>query len=694
MKAALEALSHLPSESMDSRSVRVAIEQDALQQAMLLQNELKKLVTVVSSLRRGVSDTAMICHAVSQAIDSPVVSSAAANQESKNSSDLPNMPDTLPLSTEDALEKEQQLAALLADSFAEREDASQRAETVAAFLEKFDLSEADSILLDQYNFQDMDLDDNDGMKFLDALERVKAIRSELSTTFGTTTSVSALLGDEQRLGATSAIRMMESLALKQERAYERLYHWLQKYLHLNSVTHVPTSSSGGAAPAELDADMLDEALSHPFVRRSLEVLHAVPAFYSHTLELIASSRRSEETRRFLMALTSGYQGRSPIELKAHDPVQYVGDMLAFCFQSCSVECEVAKGLVVVVEDGEEETGTLTAADMLAHAMGGLARPLKSRIMQVVASLARKFDEDDPEGGGMEEEEEDAIARSRASSLYGISGLLLFYRSALFKSIRKVDAKENPLVTSLTECLAEATQAYVASLKVYGAMLESLSLITGSSEAFMVDGMMEQIAKVRMASPGFAVDVKCPPEFVSSLSMEFVAETLLEAALTLCKTLDDSVTLKMSLTNAKKAGLSTTIASQLDGRISQMEQTLIEDLVKSETREVLEICGLLPLIAAHRNMPPVEGIVMAMQPGLSADDLDLAVKEFYASLYSPPLPAFENIKDPVLRKLARQKIASSVVDAYAELYEAVMNGGYDDLSFLGHTPDQVKTLFSA
>lgn len=702
MKAALDALSHLPSESMDSRSVRVAIEQDALQQALLLQEELRALVTIVSSLRRGVSETAMIAHRVSEAIDSSVVSQRAV----EDSSDTPSMPDSLPLSTEDALEKEHQLAAILADAFAEREEAAQRAETVAAFLEKFDLSEADSDLLDQYNFEDMEEEDNDGMHFLDALERVKAIREELTSAFGSaTTSVSDLLGDDsqQRLGATSAIRMMESLALKQERAYERLYHWLQKYLHLNSVMHVPTSSGATPSPDDMiDSDALDEALSHPFVRRSLKVLHYVPAFYSHTLELIASSRRAEETRRFLLGLTSGYGGRSPIELKAHDPVVYVGEMLAFCFQSCSVEADVARGLVVENEDelAELNATTMTAADMLAHAMSGLARPLKARILQVVASLARRPDDDVDDADGVEEDEEDVIARSRVSSLYSICGLLLFYRSAVIKSTDKLNTienpKENPLVISITDCLFEASQAYVASMKVYGAMLESLSLITGISEATLVQNMMEQISQVRLTSPGLATDVMCPADFALSLSMEFVAETLLEAALTLCKTLDDSVTLKRSLANAKKAGLSTTIASQLDGRISQIEQNLIEDLVKSETKEVLEICGLAPLLAAWRNMPPVEGIVMVTQPGLNVDDLDLAMKEFYASLYSPPLPSFDNIKDPLLRKLARQKIARSVVDAYEELYDAVTSekGGYNDTSFLGHTPDQVKTLFSA
>jgi conserved oligomeric Golgi complex subunit 6 len=707
MKAALEALSHLPSESMDSRSVRVAIEQDALQQAILLQEELKALVMIVASLRTGVTETANIARQVHDAINCSVVSSqTSVSVEPVSSDSTMKMPDHLHLSSEDSLGKEQQLAAMIADAFVERDLAAQRADTVAAFLEKFDLSEHDSDLLDQYNFEDIEEENNAGMQFLDALDRVKEIRQDMTTSFGnTTSSVSELFGEDshQRFGATSAIRMMESLSIKQERAYERLYHWLQKYLHLNSVTHVPTSS--GAVPNTqdlVDSDALDEALSHPFVKRSLKVLYHVPAFYSHTLELIASSRRAEETRRFLLALTAGYNGRSPIELKAHDPITYVGDMLAFCFQSCSVESDVAKGLVVQVDEFLEvdSTMTMTAADMLYHAMSGLARPLKARVLQVIASLARRPDDDGDDADGVEEEEEDVVARSRVSSLYSICGLLLFYRAATQKTIGKLgnkseNSQENPLITSLTECLQEATNAFVASLKVYSAILESLAILSGNTEASLVQSMIEQLSHVRMTSPGFVSDVHCPLEFETTLGMEFLVETLLLTSIALCKTLDDSVTLKRSLVHAKKAGLSTTIASQLDGRISEAEQSLIDELIQSETKEVLEICGLGQVISAWRNLPPFDGITMATQPGLNMDDMDLAMKEFYASLYSPPLPNFENIKDPVLRKLARHKIAMSVVNVYEELYNAILSdkGGYDDTTFLGHTPDQVKSLFA-
>jgi hypothetical protein len=120
------------------------------------------------------------------------------------------------------------------------------------------------------------------------------------------------------------------------------------------------------------------------------------------------------------------------------------------------------------------------------------------------------------------------------------------------------------------------------------------------------------------------------------------------------------------------------------------------LVEEKSAQVLEICGLGSMAAAWKNMLPVEGVTMASQSGLTQEHVELGMKEFYSSLYAPPLPTFEHIKDPVLRRSARLKIVATVVSTYEELYHAMRSdkGGYDDLSFLGHTPEQVKTLFSA
>ena len=74
------------------------------------------------------------------------------------------------------------------------------------------------------------------------------------------------------LGVSSALRMMETLAQKQERAYERLYHWLQKYLHLHS------HEQQNPASAQPDEDYLDEP-------RKDQVLY-IPYFLHITYNLL------------------------------------------------------------------------------------------------------------------------------------------------------------------------------------------------------------------------------------------------------------------------------------------------------------------------------------------------------------------------------------------------------------------------
>lgn len=738
MKAALDALAHLPDHqddlfSVDSRSVRVAIEKDALQQALLLQQQLQTLLNVVGQLRQGVSETAAIAQQVEEAIQMNVVTARVdpvpTTPAEESATDAP---------VDQALQQEQRLAAVLSDAFAQRNAARKRVETVHAFLEKFDLSEEDSRLLDHYAFEDVETTHVSGTAFLAALERVRLIRKELGQTFGTIDLLhnqkmlrqEKIGSDTNRLGASSALRMMEVLAQKQERAYERLYHWLQKYLNVHG-----HENAGAFGP--IDEDHMDEALAHPFVRQSLYTLRNVPAFHTHLLELIASSRRSEETRRFLLALTSGYGGFPPIEMRAHDPVVYVGDMLAFCFRAFSVEADVAAGLLsyqppsgegvgeekeeIPQAEEEDEYGIekpITSGEMLSQSMGGVSRPLKARIVHVISSLSRRHDDDDESDDGMADglEEEGAATRNRLSQLYEICGLLLFYNSAIGKTMAKLDSGEsrndnatanaenltesNPLLASIMECLAEAANAFEASLRVYGAMLEQLHVLTGDSEASLAHAMIGRLVEVRKVSPGFAQDFDCPPAQQKLLAIDWACEALVEAALPSCKTLDDTVTLRQAIVVARQGDLTVEVANTLESKVHDRENALIDVLVEKETTDVLDLCGLGSLATSWErfNRVYVEGMVMATHPGLSPEDLQSAVAEFYSSLFSPPLPSFEStIKDPTLRKHARSKIANNICSVYESLYNDIARpdkGGYDNLSFLNHTPQQVNTLFTA
>jgi len=415
-------------------------------------------------------------------------------------------------------------------------------------------------------------------------------------------------------------------------------------------------------------------------------------------------------------------------------------MLAFCFRAFSVEADVARGLFDFGNETEERAEDsnavqnggndddyvqratedsehlpekpLTITEMQAQCMGGISRPLKSRILQVISNLARRPDDEDGDSDdGMDDfDEEGASIREHLSQLYEISGLLLFYASALDKSMAKLSSRsanqnstiekgDNPLVTAILECLGEATNAYEASLRVYGAMLEQLNLLTGVSEASLAHAMIVRIVDVRKESPGFAEDVVCPAAFDRILSIDWSCNVLIEAALPACKTLDDIVTLKQSISLAKQGHLAVDLGTSLEEKLSQKEGTLIDFLVGKETTDVLDLCGLGALVTAFDRFKSVkvEGMTMASFPGLTPDEVESSMKEFYSSLYSPPIPSFENtIKDPTLRKLARSKIAVNVCKSYESLYDDILKpdiGGYDDTSFLGHKPQNITTLLS-
>jgi hypothetical protein len=667
---------------------------------------------------------------------------------------------------DDAWKKEQLLANQLYHAHRSYVHMTKRRLAVEAFLEKFDLKEEESRWLDTYDF---DGSAEDSLAFLSALERLALIRRELNKTFGKKDeSFDDDEEEQQRIGTHSALRMMEQLAIRQERAHERLYQFIQGHLGIgaaNPAKNVPTSSEamrGGSLYQEgallgrfYDGDDMDEAYANVVLRRGLYVLRNSRERHVHALEMIASSRRTEVTRRFLLALTSGYGGMAPLEMRAHDPVGYVGDMLAFAFRSFRVEGELVKTLFAWDEDGEEKEGVevkngddavaeeeekedseeevskpMDVLEILSQSMGGLARPLGTRIKQVIKSLVsqRRIMEEEQaedmqgdlmdarsqmmmESGTNDEEDIAAAALNHIVALFSICGLLKFYSSAIQNALDKQEqmksdddfvvgeSAKNPLFTTCIESLMEASESYVASLRTYGAMLSNHSS-PATTEAMLAQRLIVRIAEERVASPGFADDSYLPDVNVSmkQLSLQFLVSTMIDAALPYIMSLDDGAALKSAMSSTVKCGLEASEAKKWIDLIQEKETELVEALVDTEAERVLAVCGLGEIQAAMQQMNAVyvDGMTMSSHPGLSQTDIETAMKQFYSSLYSPPIPTFEDsIKDPELRKAARSKTAKRVVKEYRTLYETITSdkGGYSDLSFLGHDAEQVNTLLS-
>lgn len=110
---------------------------------------------------------------------------------------------------------------------------------------------------------------------------------------------------------------------------------------------------GRDAQLEVDSTM-QQAISR--LSQRPELLSYVPAIgrflissisvHSEALTFLTQTRQTGLLSAFLDALTRG--GPSglprPIELHAHDPIRYVGDMLAWVHQAIAAECEFLESL--------------------------------------------------------------------------------------------------------------------------------------------------------------------------------------------------------------------------------------------------------------------------------------------------------------------------------------------------------------
>ncbi|VBB27848.1 unnamed protein product [Acanthocheilonema viteae] len=151
-------------------------------------------------------------------------------------------------------------------------------------------------------------------KFFAALERVKQIHDD---------SKQLLRSSGEHL---AALEIMEEMANKLEEAYEVLYRSIQRECRLLNVEFL-----------ELKGVLV----------QSVAALQDREVLFKYALDEYTMARRNHVVRAYIDALTRGGAGGSPkpIELLSHDPLRYVGDMLAWIHQAMATERELLQTLL-------------------------------------------------------------------------------------------------------------------------------------------------------------------------------------------------------------------------------------------------------------------------------------------------------------------------------------------------------------
>jgi hypothetical protein len=280
--------------------------------------------------------------------------------------------------------------------------------------------------------------------FFAVLARAKKIHNDCEILLGT---------ENQQLG----LEIMEQISKSLNGAFQKLYRWIQREFKSLNLENPQISSS---------------------IRRALRVLAERPSLFQNCLDFFAEAREHILSDAFYTALTGtsvGGEGDAsvkPIELVAHDPLRYVGDMLAWIHSATVSEREALE--VLFISDGDEiakgiqagrdsEPWNRTSGDMdggndfdglkalnelVDRDVTGVARVLRQRIGQVIQS-----------------HEETIMA-------YKIANLLNFYRITFSKLL----GEGSVLLESLTTLEESALNQFTTLMRDHVAGLQGESQI--------------------------------------------------------------------------------------------------------------------------------------------------------------------------------------------------------------------------
>ncbi|WWD09169.1 hypothetical protein V865_007291 [Kwoniella europaea PYCC6329] len=518
----------------------------------------------------------------------------------------------------------------------QRASAQLRSSLINLFLSKFTLSEAELAALGSREVAV-------GPSLFDALDRVEKIRKDCEVLLG---------GEEGKMQA--GLDIMRATSDQMESGYKKIHRWCQfEFRQFTRETQLEVS---------------------PVMREGIKRLRDRPVLLKDALQGLTSTRSSSILQSFLDALTRGGPNGlpRPIELHAHDPTRYVGDMLAWVHQATASEHEFLDGLFGVrekkrmvgaerdsINPGEEEE--MMVAQAMDKHLEGLGRPLKLRIQQTIKS-------------------QEGIIMA-----YKIANLLQFYLITMKKTI----GEEALLCKTLQEI---HDQAYIAFFENLDAQGRSLLRFLHPPDATL--------------SPPLALRDFCLilRELLSVYSTSLVDPSERESDSDLAKLLDKSIDPCVEMCERMAEMRRSTVGGGAAGgdwekdlfmvnclgylqhtlevydftsrRMAMLEENIrghVESMTFEHHGKLLEQCGLAPVMRTIRTRPA--DTPLSRLPTTSPKSLTTALSTFsnWLTTIDPSnSPRLALLSSARLADIIHRKALRKIYEAYGEVTERVLD----------------------
>jgi hypothetical protein len=480
-------------------------------------------------------------------------------------------------------------------------------------------------------------------KFFSLLARAKKIQNDCEILLGT---------ENQRLG----LEIMEQASKNLNGAFQKLYRWIQREFKSLNLENPQISSA---------------------IRRALRVLAERPSLFQNCLDFFAEAREHILSDAFYTALTgtsvTGEEDTSvkPIELVAHDPLRYVGDMLAWTHSATVSEREALE--VLFISDGDEIAKGIQAGrdsepwnrisedenqtsdfdglkalnELVDRDVAGVARVLRQRIGQVIQS-----------------HEETIMA-------YKIANLLNFYRVTFSKLL----GEDSVLLESLTTLEESALRQFRILMRDHVASLQAETHLAPPDLGppdFLQDGLKQLTAIMRTYETSFVSMNSREADFQPILAEAF--DPFMKGSENIAKGLEGpassifAINCLLAARNILAAfDFNSERISEITGNIEQHSTSLVDHQYsffrnKSALQPLLQ--ALAPLSDTKEDLGSIRTLD-AFQP----DALTQASQTLDDFLPSALMDAMENLKDLQSSKLARE-VTEEAADKFCDDFEQV------------------------
>ncbi|KZT27286.1 oligomeric complex COG6 [Neolentinus lepideus HHB14362 ss-1] len=442
-----------------------------------------------------------------------------------------------------------------------------------------------------------------------------------------------------------------------EQAYDKIFRYLTSEFQ---------AIGRGNRDWERSVDPDANLEASPTLKEAVRRLRDRPELLSDALEVLSQTRQSTLLATFLDALTRG--GPSglprPIELHAHDPLRYIGDMLAWLHQAIAAEREFMESLFELGRDGiggrmigsarKFEKGRMGEVeewigDMVDKNVGKLSGPLKLRVQQTLRS-----------------QESPILA-------YKVSNLLKFYELTMRRTI----GEDAVLSEALREMSDVSDKVFFDAIEAQGRALLRLLLNlddTALTPPAPIQEHMQMLRDILSVYESSRLDdsgrteaeesgedgkSKSPSEFGVERILDVMVDPALEVCLTAAEekrrsrpSWDQAVFVLNSLTYLQGVLESYAFASTKRESLSAMIEDKVNQLVEEHYHDVLKDTGLDTVIIVLQAKDP--GVPLSRLDAAQPHELSVALQKF-----SSWLSGLEVMHSPRLAQLTVQRLHSKI-----------------------------------